>query len=820
MQSSHATRHEIGARKPFLAFVAFSLLVMAVGDFVFEHYKSSIKNDKQSELGGIAELKITQIRNWLAERRGDGHVLRDDPFFVDAVSSWLSRGGPNDAVKARLIGRLAALQQSDETYGDTSIALVDDQARLRLSSSADETEIGDGEKALLQQSMRKGKAVFSELHLENSGANQHAEIELAVPLTINEKKTARSIGALLFHIDPARFLFPLIQRWPTPSLSAETILVRREGDDVIYLNQLRHERNAPLVMRMPLSQQHLLSSRRLASGEGVAEGMDYRGVPVVAVVNRVAGTSWIMVSKVDRAEIYAQIDRLGRWMLALMLLVIATGCAIVVFWWKKEKMQYESRLEYQRLVKHRDYLVKYANDIFLLLDASGNIVDFNDRALEALGYDAHEFSKMNIDTLRATTFSLPVAERYKQIEQAGGTLTFESMLVRRDGTIFPIEASVRQIRVDQKVFMQGILRDITERKRAEDELIRQKIFFRQVIDSDPDYIFVKDADGRFMLANEAFAKNYGHTTDEIVGKTSSDLIFDAEQIAAYESANREVLEMRRELVSIENAVTVDGENCWFQTTRKPLEMGGGKLCVLTIAVDITQLKLTEIKLAVSYRKLQRLSLHLESIRLDERAKIALSLHDEMGATLAAIKMGVSWMASMLPPDRYDLMVEAASLNALTSDGVRILNRIVTELRPNLLADLGLAEAIRDYISRFRQHTDIECTLDLPADEFVLDAKQSMTVFRILQEALNNVMKHAQAGAVRVHLRQRHGSLLMLVNDDGVGFDTSQRRERSFGLLGIRERALMVGGRARISSAQGRGVSVWVRIPSRLMNELY
>jgi signal transduction histidine kinase len=141
-----------------------------------------------------------------------------------------------------------------------------------------------------------------------------------------------------------------------------------------------------------------------------------------------------------------------------------------------------------------------------------------------------------------------------------------------------------------------------------------------------------------------------------------------------------------------------------------------------------------------------------------------------------------------------------------------MHRIVTQLKPSLLGDVGLSEAIKDYVKKFRQHTNIECILTLPKGEFALDEDQSLTLFRILQESLNNVVKHAQASRVNIFFSERGEWLLMQVKDNGIGFDLSTHREQSFGLLGIRERALMVGGKARINSTPGKGTRVSVSIP--------
>ena len=239
--------------KPFLAFLLFALVISLAGSIVFHRYKESIKSDKQNELGGIADLKTRQIINWMAERKASAQVLKGDSLFVETVERWLTDGAPDGATKGKLQERLASLQKANDAFGVTAISLFDSKASLRLSSSADETPVRDVEKQRLLESMRSGVISFSDIHIhrESRHSGERIEIELSAPLTLVKNGKVRNIGVVLFRINPNYFLFPLISRWPTPSESAENILVRREGDEVVYLNELRYDRSAPLTLRFP-----------------------------------------------------------------------------------------------------------------------------------------------------------------------------------------------------------------------------------------------------------------------------------------------------------------------------------------------------------------------------------------------------------------------------------------------------------------------------------------------------------------------------------------------------------------------------------------
>jgi signal transduction histidine kinase len=250
------------------------------------------------------------------------------------------------------------------------------------------------------------------------------------------------------------------------------------------------------------------------------------------------------------------------------------------------------------------------------------------------------------------------------------------------------------------------------------------------------------------------------------------------------------------LVSIESAIS------------EPTKQG----VLLDSFRDITAHKLVEQKLAASYRKLQQLAMHLAKVREEEQGRIAREIHDEMGATLTALKMRVHWLASRMPAEMAQFAAEAEHMDKLVADAIHTMRRVVSQLMPIQLHDLGFSAAVGRYVQDFQKHTKIECVLALPEEELMLDENQSSAMFRILQESLNNVAKHAQATKVRILFIDRNHSLILLVQDNGVGFDRNTHKGNSFGLLGIKERVLMVNGKARISSKPGKGTQVVVSIP--------
>lgn len=223
-------------------------------------------------------------------------------------------------------------------------------------------------------------------------------------------------------------------------------------------------------------------------------------------------------------------------------------------------------------------------------------------------------------------------------------------------------------------------------------------------------------------------------------------------------------------------------------------------------------KLAEQKIAASHMRLQQLAFHLDNVREEERVRIARETHDEMGAILAALKMRISWLRAKLPPEMAQFTAEAEQMDKLAADMIYSMRHVVSQLMPIQLHDMGFAAAIESYILNFQKHTGIECVRVLPEASLRLNEKQYSTIFRILQESLSNVAKHAQATKVSILFIDRNHSFILAVKDNGVGFDRDVHKDNSFGLLGISERARMLNGRARICSKPGKGSQVVVRIP--------
>jgi signal transduction histidine kinase len=235
--------------------------------------------------------------------------------------------------------------------------------------------------------------------------------------------------------------------------------------------------------------------------------------------------------------------------------------------------------------------------------------------------------------------------------------------------------------------------------------------------------------------------------------------------------------------------------------------------------EVTERKRVEEELRRSHEQLRNLSAHIESATEAERTSIAREVHDELGQALTAIKMDLAWLNKRLPKGQKALIKKTGEISRLIGTTIQTVKRISTKLRPGVLDDLGLIAAIEWQVQEFQERTRIKCELTAEGEDINLDRDLATAVFRILQEALTNVARHANATRVEVSLKKGDGQLLLQVRDNGRGITEKQiAHPKSFGLIGMRERVRSWDGRVKIDGISGRGTIVTVSIPLKRKEE--
>jgi PAS domain S-box-containing protein len=331
-----------------------------------------------------------------------------------------------------------------------------------------------------------------------------------------------------------------------------------------------------------------------------------------------------------------------------------------------------------------------------------------------------------------------------------------------------------------------------------------------------DAIITIDADQRIVLCNIAAEKMFGRTPDEAIGTSLDRLIperFRATHRAYIERfANTGETSRRMGLQTALWALRADGTEFPIEASISQATIGGRKLLTVILR-DITERAKAEHEIRRAHDELRELAQAMHEVREGERTRIARELHDELGQALTALKMDVDLLGETISRDRTDLLERTDAMRELLDSTVATTRRISTDLRPLVLDDLGLGAAAEWLSQTFTQRTHVPCDLNVDAACAQLGEPQASALFRILQESLTNVAKHAHAKRVEVRLERSGDDAVLTVVDDGVGMDTAARpNPRSFGLRGIGERVMLLGGEVKITSRPGAGTALVVRIP--------
>ena len=533
-------KNHLPSRKiPWFLITVFVLLVAGIlitGFFFYQAQQKHIKSEAQNYIAAIADLKVSQIAQWRHERIADGELIRHNVPLLRAFETFMKTSAGSDR-KQELYTVMESFQIK---AGYESSILIDAKGKIRLAVSRYRDSVGTQARSLFQESLRQRKVILSDLH--KSGPFPIAHMDLMVPLFSQDRHDSTLIGVFMLRIDPQIIFFPLIQTWPTPSRTSETLLLKQEGDSIVYLNELRHRKNTTLTLLLPISNEQLPASMAVRGIEGVVEGIDYRDVPVLAAIRKIQNTPWFMIAKVDQEEIYAPL-RSQVWIVFIgMFFFLLTAGSIIVSWWRHQRArfyreQYEAQIERQALIKHFEYLIKYANDSILLIDMNGKIVEANDQSCRIYGYTQEEIGHLHIHDLRSQKTRSQDEKQMKQVEERGG-LVYETEHRRKDGTVFPVEVSSRFIKIDEKRFYQSIIRDITDRKLAEEFLKESEDRFRRIFEEGPLGMATSGSDFKFIKANAAFFRMMGYEEKELTALTFKDITHPEHIAKDIESINK------------------------------------------------------------------------------------------------------------------------------------------------------------------------------------------------------------------------------------------------------------------------------------------
>ena len=346
-----------------------------------------------------------------------------------------------------------------------------------------------------------------------------------------------------------------------------------------------------------------------------------------------------------------------------------------------------------------------------------------------------------------------------------------------------------------------------------DRFQKQRALLDELFEQAPQAVALMNADNRVVRVNREFTRIFGYVPQEAIDRSLSELIGvdesrdedqkSTDQVAPGQQGDAEGVRRRK-----------DGSRLHVAMIHVPVSVTGGLVAVYAIYRDISERKRAEEELQHSFDQLRALAARLQTVREEERTRVAREIHDELGQALTAIKIDLTALLRELPTDKGPVVQRNQSVLKRLDETIQSVRKIATELRPGILDDLGLVAAVEWAAEEFQARTGTKCRVSLPDGDIAMDPERATALFRIFQETLTNVARHANATEVNARLGKDNGDLFLEVHDNGQGIDEEELSAgRSLGIMGMRERALLLRGDFTIRGVPGKGTTVKVRIPN-------
>ena len=475
------TRERVSLATLLLIFIVFAGGIAAIGFTSYQRYEEQFRIQVEGQLNAIAALKVNQLESWRTERLGDADILHNNPVFVGLVGSFLEN--PDDAqAGAQLQAWLAAIQTG---YHYDGVFLLDPHGLARISAPANPGPVSPYLQGQAVAALGLGQVTFSDFYRDTPSGP--IRLALLAPIYA-EGLRSRPLGVVLLRIDPATYLYPYLNQWPTSSSTAETLLVRRDGNTVLFLNNLKFQPTAALNLRFPLADTQVLAVKAALGQTGVVSGVDYRGHAVIGYVGPVPGSPWFLVARMDSAEVYAPLrQRLWEMLLFFGLLILAAGAGLLLLWRQRGLRYYRAQLAAAQALRDSEAryrrLFEAARDGILILDAeTGVVVDVNPFLVEMLGFPREGIVGKELWELGFFKDIAANKANFLELQQKEYIRYEDLPLETADGRRFHVEFVSNVYQVDHHTVVQCNIRDITERKQAEEKLVSSQKRLRDLND--------------------------------------------------------------------------------------------------------------------------------------------------------------------------------------------------------------------------------------------------------------------------------------------------------------------------------------------------
>lgn len=828
--------------------------IALAGFFYLRRTRTTAREAALAQLAAVADLKAAQIADWRRERLSEGRLFLRAPAVVEDLAALVER--PDDpTARRRVYGWLETLRGGARYES----ALVFSASGALLLGSPESSSPGRGDPLNeFAASLHARDVVFGDLRRDPGGP---AHLELLVPLRLTPD-TAAPMAVVALRIDPEQTLFPLLRTWPASSSSGELLLLRREGGEVVYLSELRHQPAPALTIRRPVTERGLAAAIVLGGDGRTGESLDYRAVPVLYASRRIPGSSWVLVAKLDQAEAFASARReawLAGTLVALLLLTL--GQAGLFVWRQRHAVFLRRALlaeqEHRAVSERLALITRHANDVVLLFDENKRIIEANDKVIEVYGRTPEEMRRMSARDLRPGGADAAIEADFEAALKPGGSM-IEAKHQRRDGRVFPVEVSARPIMIQGRLHVLSIIRDITERRAHEIEIERLNRLYSALSRVNQSIVHARDRQpfleevcrglvesGGFPLAWIGWADRATHSVVPVAQSGAASAYLAEMRIQADQSPHGQGpagVAIRENRTVVCNDFLNDPLTApWHEAAAHaglraaialPICPAIGERGVFAVyakepgffgTAEISLLEEASADIVFGLENLEREARRQEGDRalhasLRETEALLKEVHHRVKNNLQVITSLLRLEAgrSHEPATRLVLKEMQGRIRSMA-----LLHE--TLYRSGNFARVDMADYLRQLVTQLvraqggGETGSVKLILDLSPTRFEID--QAIPCGLIVNELVANSLKHGfpagSSGEIHVFLGPDGGGRIRLrVRDTGAGLpaDFQARRERSLGLQLVTDLVRQIGGQLEIAP-DSPGASFTVDLPA-------
>jgi len=825
----------------FIIFILLASGIVTGGYFSYQNYEKNYRAEIEQQLSAIADLKVDQIKVWRKERLGDGQVFYKNVMFSALVKRYIQNHNDRGA-RAEILAWAGQVQNGYnydlmmllDAQWNTILVFPENKERARLV--IDERNI---------KMLQMGNIAFQDFY--RNDLDQHIYLKILVPI-LEERSPKRMFAVLALRISPEEYLYPLIQKWPTPSKTSETLIIRRDGNDALFLNDLKFHKDAALNLRIPLTSKDVLAVKAALGIEGIVEGIDYRGEQVVGVVRAVPDSPWFLIARMDMEEVYSPLrERLLLMIILVCALLVGAGASVGLVW-RRQRTRFN--LEQHKSVEAlRDLegIIDTVREPLIALDKDLRVVKVSRSFYDFFKVKPEETVGQLIYDLGNKQWDIPkLRELLETILPQKAS--FDNYEVEHDFAIIGKRTMLLNARQIQRVLGKEriillAIEDITERKEIEAglEKTRKELvvikksadeaseFAESVINTVREPLIALDKDLRVVKVSRSFYEFFKVKPEETVGQPIYDLGNKQWDIPKLRELLETILPQKASFdnYEVEHDFATIGKRTMLLNARQIQQALGKERIILLAIEDITERKEIEAGLEKTRKELELANKELEAFSYSVSHDLRAPLRHVSGYVELLTKHFKSELSEKGVHYLDSIADSAHQMGKLIDTLLQFSKTGRVEMQRT---QLDMNEIVKDSVESVRKDSP-DRTIDWIVGKLPSIFGDDATLRLVWINLLSNAVKFTRTrenASIEIGAKDEAKEVIFFIKDNGVGFDmkyaqklfgvfqrlhpTEEFEGTGIGLANVNRIVIRHGGRMWAEAELNKGATFYFSIP--------